>query len=332
MNSIDRPILAFGMPRSGTTWIGKILDSHPSTVYRHEPDSWRRLDGIPLFPTPPYPAEYGSEVRAFVDELMAMRADRVCGKRPLFPKRYASRFGVAMFSAQSLLYKAASRARLEVGPPLPPQPRPGSDYRLVWKSIESLGRTGVILDAVPDARFVHIIRHPCGYVASVLRGEAERRFGHNEAASDFKLYGMACATPQARRYGLSEDLLRSLDPAERLAWRWVIYNEKAAEESRSRDNVMGLHYEECCARPMAMARSLLEFCELPWHDQTERFILDSTTDSKRDYYSVFKNPLQSAWRWRDQLESSVVDKVLAIAARSSFARPYLQRSDWNQVA
>lgn len=330
MNSIDRPILAFGMPRSGTTWIGKILDSHPSTVYRHEPDSWRRLDGIPLFPSLSRSEEYGTEVRSFVDELLAIRADRVCGKRPLFPKRYAARLGVAKFSARSLLYKAASRVRLRVRPPLPPQPQAGSAYRLVWKSIESLGRTGVILDAVPDARFVHIVRHPCGYVASVLRGEAERRFGHNEAASDFNLYAMACATPQAQKHGLSESLLRSLDPAERLAWRWVIYNEKAAEESQSRANAMALYYEECCARPMAMAQSLLQFCELPWHEQTEKFIRDSTSDSKRDYYSVFKNPLQSAWRWRDQLEPPVVDKVLAIAARSSFARPYLEPTDWNQ--
>ena len=52
MSAFDRPILAIGMPRSGTTWIGKILDSHPRTLYRHEPDTWRRLDTIPLFPAP----------------------------------------------------------------------------------------------------------------------------------------------------------------------------------------------------------------------------------------------------------------------------------------
>src|SRR5690349_19178518 len=27
-----------GAPRSGTTWLGKIFDSHPSVLYRHEPD------------------------------------------------------------------------------------------------------------------------------------------------------------------------------------------------------------------------------------------------------------------------------------------------------
>ena len=82
-SALDRPILAIGMPRSGTTWIGKILDSHPRTLYRHEPDTWRRLETIPIFAA----ERASSEDRAIISEFMAtlptMQADRVCGKRPL---------------------------------------------------------------------------------------------------------------------------------------------------------------------------------------------------------------------------------------------------------
>ena len=31
-------ILILGSPRSGTTWLAKIFDSHPDILYRHEPD------------------------------------------------------------------------------------------------------------------------------------------------------------------------------------------------------------------------------------------------------------------------------------------------------
>jgi len=44
----NRIILVFGMPRSGTTWLGKIFDSHMDLIYLHEPDSEIKLKGIPL--------------------------------------------------------------------------------------------------------------------------------------------------------------------------------------------------------------------------------------------------------------------------------------------
>lgn len=33
-------ILVAGLPRGGTTWIGRTLAAHPATVYVHEPDNW----------------------------------------------------------------------------------------------------------------------------------------------------------------------------------------------------------------------------------------------------------------------------------------------------
>jgi hypothetical protein len=213
MNTADRPILAIGMPRSGTTWIGKILDSHPRTLYRHEPDTWHRLEQIPIFAPAVASEEDLAVVRAFISGLPDMQADRVCGKRPIFAKEYASAWSVRRYAAGSLAHKVLARLGADGSPPVPPQPGTGQPYRLVMKSIESLGRMGILCDSVPDGRFIHIVRHPCGYVASVLRGEAQKRFGHNEAAGDFELLGMACDTEQGRRHSLTVDYLRSLSPA-----------------------------------------------------------------------------------------------------------------------
>jgi len=177
--SFDRPILAFGMPRSGTTWLGKILDSHPQTLYRHEPDTWRRLESVPLFAVPEQVSELREAVRDFLASLPDMLADRVCGKRPIFPKTYASPLAVRVYATRSLLHKALGRVGWTTRAPLPAQPATGAPYRIAMKSIESLGRAGLFAACLPEARFVHIVRHPCGYVASVLRGEQQtlrRRF------------------------------------------------------------------------------------------------------------------------------------------------------------
>jgi sulfotransferase family protein len=37
--ALAAPILILGAPRSGTTWLAKIVDSHPDVLYRHEPDA-----------------------------------------------------------------------------------------------------------------------------------------------------------------------------------------------------------------------------------------------------------------------------------------------------
>jgi hypothetical protein len=328
----DRPILAFGMPRSGTTWLGKILDSHPLTLYRHEADTWRRLDGVPLFAAPETTPDLRRTLREFIASLPDMLADRVCGKRPLFPKAYASSAAVRVYAMRSFVHKALGRLKIESTEPLPPQPQAAAPYRLALKSIESLGRVGLFANCVPEARSVHIVRHPCGYVASVLRGEQQKRFGHNEAASDFELYRMACETSIARRYGIDLEQLKLVSSAERLAWRWLIYNEKAHEELAGRQNATTLYYEHLCAEPLPVARTLFTFVELDWNTQTEEFIAASTTAARSDYYSVFKNPLESAWRWRRELDPVDAERVMAVVSRSPVARPYLEPRDWNRAA
>lgn len=44
----NKILLIFGIPRSGTTWLGKLFDSHPDIVYLHEPDSQFRTNNVPL--------------------------------------------------------------------------------------------------------------------------------------------------------------------------------------------------------------------------------------------------------------------------------------------
>ena len=40
-------IVILGAPRSGTTWLAKIFDSHPQVTYLHEPDTVIRHASLP---------------------------------------------------------------------------------------------------------------------------------------------------------------------------------------------------------------------------------------------------------------------------------------------
>ncbi len=330
MPDSQSPVLLFGMPRSGTTWLGKIFDSHPRVLYRHEPDTWQRLRDVPMLVDRSVAVSYAVRLQSFVESMPAMRADRVCGKRPLFPKEYASAWAVRRYALQSVIHKALARAGLNTDPPASPQPGAGESYRLVWKSIESLGRLGLLLECLPQARAIQILRHPCGYVASVVRGEAAARFDHNAAANDFPVYEMLARTPQAMRRGLSLDTFKSMSVVERLAWRWVLFNEFAAEQTAGDSRYRALVYEELCAAPQIVTRQLFEFAALDWNTQTDAFLQASTSRARDDYYSVFKDPLASAWRWQGEMPVADVAKVAAIARKSTVAAPYFAPSLWNR--
>lgn len=315
-------ILLFGMPRSGTTWIGKLFDSHPDTLYRHEPDSVHRLT-LPLFPEKKDAHRYRDELERFIDMLPRMRSPEVVGKQPLFPKSYQSAAGLAAYRSSVLFAKAMSRVRRHFPCPCRPTAEGHARARLVWKSIESSGRLGVCIDALPDARAIHLLRHPCGYVASVRRGEQARRFaGEASAMDNLWLLKMLRATTGGESRVPNLDHLEQGTPEERLAWIWVLVQEKILADVAGSARVMTVRYEDVCADPLGMTRRMFEFVGLDRQPQTEAFIQASTHGADRGYYSLFKNPQASAERWRSELAPQVVERIQQILGGSTLHRFY----------
>lgn len=319
---MSRCILVFGMPRSGTTWIGKLFDSHPDTLYRHEPDSVRRLT-LPLYPETQEAPRYREELERFVASLPGLRSPKVVGKLPLFPKSYQSTPALYAYRLGVAAAKATSRLRSDF--PCLYRPTAAGSQRacLVWKSIESPGRLGVCVEALPHARAIHLMRHPCGYVASVLRGEAAKRFSQQTpSADDLWLLEKLLVTSVGKTKGLCLKDVERLTPEERLTWRWVLTQEKILADVARCDRVLTLRYEDVCAAPLDMTRRMFEFASLDWQMQTEEFIRESTQATNTDYYSVFKNSKASAEGWRSELTSPVIERILRILRANPVGRFY----------
>lgn len=314
------PVCVLGMPRSGTTWVGKILDSHPWTLYRHEADSGGSLDAVPIHAAPERAGVHADAVRAFVAALPARRSLKVCGKRPLFAKAYRPGWRGPLHRTSIAAARFAAVARLRF-PVLDAIDRGRGEPVTVWKSIESTGRAGLIAEAVPDARIIVVVRHPCGQIDSTLHGESGGRFTDAcAAANDWGIFELLLETPQARRRGLTREMLRAATPEERLAWRWLLFNEKAMEELRARRRGHVLCYEDLCAEPLAGARKLLAAAGLAWHPAVEAFVHASTAADDPRYYSVFRSPERAAHAWRDRLDASRIERIRAIVADTAPGR------------
>lgn len=319
MSATEPPVFfLFGMPRSGTTWLGKIFDSHPATAYLHEPDSREPMPGVPLLLTGEEASRHTATLRSFVERLPQSRSVRVRGKLPLFRKVYRSGVVERAYRANVLMAKAVAAVTGEA--PVFPMGVPELN---IWKSIESPGRLPALLTLYPDARAVYIVRHPCGYVASVLRGERNARFGRaTPAADDRGLYAQLLRGPAARAFGVTLDEIMSLTVEERLAWRWVLSNEHVLCHAQWPERVAFLKYEELCAAPHEKARSLLAFAGLDWSPETERFLDESTAGDDDAYYGVYREPVAAALRWQEELADEAKQRIERVTGGTRAAGLY----------
>jgi hypothetical protein len=314
-------ILLFGLPRSGTSWIGKIFDSHPDTLYLHEPDKHIHLPDVPIL----LPAEPPKGLDAFLRQVLANRSPGVTGKLPAFAKSYRSGVrhlarNAAGYAARALPRRLAQRVR--VPDLLDPAFRRGPGPRLVWKSINSVGRLGALARLLPNARCLLLLRHPCGQIASVLRGYASGSIQGLPPSEHYRVFEMLLETEPARARGLTLDALRAMHPVERMAWRWVLYLEKTVADTAGLANCRLLRYEDVCAAPVEGARELFGFTGLGWHPRTEKFIRESTDGENERYFGLHKDPGRSAAKWKRELSQADARRILDVVDRSPIGRLY----------
>lgn len=185
------------------------------------------------------------------------------------------------------------------------------DIFFAIKSVISLGRVGLYQQAIPSGRIVMIIRHPCGYVASVLRGLQAGKMKWAFPARQFS------RLTQAMEFGLSLEDFQNMDRVEKLAWNWTLTNEKALQDLEGCGNVIIVTHDKLSKNPILETRRLFEFCKLNWNEQTERFISQSTSWSGRQkYFGVRRNSVIDSDKWRWELDELVISKILAITNQS----------------
>jgi hypothetical protein len=313
----DKFVLLFGAPRSGTTWLAKIFDSHPNVLYRHEPDTVLRDERMQNFFSSEDIPRFRSAAEDYLRRLMDTRTLKTVGSLPVFPKCYYSSATQGARRGMILALRVAEKigaARLVRNIAIPDliDPARRSDIRVVMKSVSSRGRARLFAEALPGCRVIYIVRDPCGQVASMMRGTALGKF-------EDRIYPEELLhTEQAKRYGLTAARLQAMPRVEQFAWNWAILNEKAIDDLAGLGTAKVVRYQELCARPMEVAKELLAFTGLSWNEQTERFIGESTRSNAPDrYYQVFKNTETAMNKWRTELPPEDQRRIMAVVRETS---------------
>lgn len=311
-------ILLLGAPRSGTTWLAKIFDSHPDVLYRHEPDTVLRDEQMQNFFRPEDIPRFRPTAADYLRRLVDTRTLKTAGSLPVFPKSYYAPAVQGLRRGMIYALRAAEKfggaSQLVRNIPIPDliDRARHPDLRVVMKSVSSRGRARLFAEALPGCKVIYIVRDPCGQVASMMRGAALGKFEDSIYPEEL-LY-----TEQAQRYGLTSERLRAMSRVEQLAWSWAILNEKAIDDLADLSTAKILRYQDLCVSPMEEARKLLAFTGLPWHRQTETFVAESTRSNAPDrYYQVFKNTQAAMNKWRTELEPEDQRRIIDIVSQTS---------------
>ncbi len=316
-----RLVLLLGAPRSGTTWLGKIFDSHPDVLYRHEPDTLDRGGALPKIVAAGEIPAWQAMARAYLLRLAALGRLKTAGQLPLFAKSWRGPAAARLLAGEIGLLRllalaprgAALAGRIAV-PDLAGRP----PARVVLKSVSGCGCAGLYAAAVPEARIVFLLRAPFGQIASMLEGTS---LGKIDGAGAVRgLWDW----PEAARHGLTEPVLTRLPLVEQLAWMWVVQNGTALADlagPAAAGQARVLAYRDLRAAPEREARALFAFAGLGWTAQTAAFLADSTRFAGRPgYFAVRRDTAAPERKWREVLSAADRARIAAIVRHSTLAR------------
>jgi hypothetical protein len=316
----------FGSGRSGTTWLGAILNSHPRVCYRFEP--FHRL-AIPLVRR----LEEASDSKCITDDDLELiyrellSPSPLTEKPPFFPKENVRCFG------RGALWHGA-----KVCPPLRPFfswfYRPHGRPPLVFKEVNYERVLARLLEQT-SLRAVYLLRNPMGNVASMLRGQATNVM----PTGRFSVLKNLLHEADLGLFNRFADRVDDMTITQKNALLWRIDVEQGVRAIQSGDQAMLVVYEELCRDPVAVSEKIFAHFGIDFPEQVKQFIevscdpkpgtrLSYAEWASNPYFSIFRDPVQAMNGWRRYLSPEQIDQILEVVSDCDVYRQLKSIGAW----
>jgi len=314
----------FGTGRSGTTWLGSIIDAHPRVAYRFEPIHALSHDKRMQQIRQRIKTTQGDELKQAISDLrtLLIRTNPRIERPPFFPKSDRRLRGRTLLNrACKALPPLASAYTL-----LYPESK---DAHLVLKEVSMEHELGVL--AKSDlVSIIYLIRHPAAFVASMESGI--QRGVMNDTRARIALDLAQERAPNLHR--TFSDKAESLTLRQRLAIAWVADTNLAMKGIEGRDSVLPIVYEDLCQSITTCAAEIYNHLGLDMPAQAKEIIdrFENTPSSKEigvnPYFSVFRNPLESMNKWKLQLDNDSISDIRHIAEQAEAYKLFHKHWEW----
>lgn len=285
----DDIVILAGLPRCGTSWLGEILDTDPYVLYKFEPflfeECWL-FKGLPI-----------------AIDTDSNKEDNLKAKNIL-----TNGIKKMVYINDKWLDRKKRHVYLEKNYNIPKKVLHFIDFlpqtlredlfekivaskhiKLVIKTPRSTFRLKWFNDVLKNLKIIYIIRHPCGYVNSLKKG---------------KKYDMGVESIEISSY------------------MWLMHNETVFSLRKDIKYFKLVIYEELCKEPLKVVKEIFNFLNWQLSENTKSFVKETTSAEAQDpgYYSIYKNPLENAYKWKNELTKEEVNKINSIVGKSDIMK------------
>ncbi|MCP2727414.1 sulfotransferase domain-containing protein [Limnofasciculus baicalensis] len=310
-------VLIAGPGRSGTTWLGQIMNSYEHCCYKYEPF-------LPSKSTP-Y-SQWKQDLESRDTEELRHRFQALCSRAyhdvdmPPFPPKSFRKQNPQLLH---LLYSLGNRIEgLKFLYEWYGSPKMNGETSVLIKDVNFPNKLLPRLCDLLQPHLLAMIRNPFANIASYLKGVSLDLFQKPDQLAKATRLRESIATSASLHLFQYCDRLDRMSIEQLEAIRWCLQVEPLIQYAQTYEGGLVVVYEDLCADPHGKTTEIFQFVGWEIGESTRDFIKASTSGEKQSsktsnsYYSVYRDPRESMSKWKQQLTPEQIADIASVVRES----------------